>query len=37
MTGLPTFLATDVMKRPDVPAALAAYEAHLDKVFGKAA
>jgi len=25
------------MKRPDVPAALAAYEAHLDKVFGKAA
>jgi len=24
------------MKRPDVPAALAAYEAHLDKVFGKA-
>ncbi len=36
MTGLPTFLAVDVMKRPDVPAALAAYEAHLDKVFGKA-
>jgi len=35
MTGLPTFLAVDVMKRPDVPAALAAYEAHLDKVFGK--
>ncbi|KEY85637.1 NAD(P)H-dependent oxidoreductase [Pseudomonas sp. 17391] len=37
MTGLPTFLAVDVMKRPDVPAALAAYEAHLGKVFGKAA
>ncbi|WP_336334445.1 NAD(P)H-dependent oxidoreductase [Pseudomonas putida] len=36
MSGLPTFLATDVMKRPDVPAALAAYEVHLDKVFGKA-
>lgn len=36
MTGLPTFLAVDVMKRPDVPAAVAAYEAHLDKVFGKA-
>lgn len=36
MTGLPTFLAVDVMKRPDVPAALAAYEAHLAKVFGKA-
>jgi modulator of drug activity B len=36
MTGLPTFLAVDVMKRPDVPAALAAYGAHLDKVFGKA-
>jgi modulator of drug activity B len=25
-----------VMKRPDVPAALAAYEAHLHQVFGKA-
>ena len=37
MTGLPTFLAGDVMKRPDVPAALSAYEAHLGKVFGKAA
>ncbi|MGE8463763.1 MAG: NAD(P)H-dependent oxidoreductase [Pseudomonas capeferrum] len=37
MTGLPTFLAVDVMKRPDVPAALAAYEAHLGEVFGKAA
>ena len=36
MTGLPTYLAVDVMKRPDVPAALAAYEKHLDAVFGKA-
>lgn len=36
MSGLPTFLATDVMKRPDVPAALAAYQAHLDQVFGTA-
>ncbi|HDS1735701.1 MULTISPECIES: NAD(P)H-dependent oxidoreductase [Pseudomonas] len=34
MTGLPTFLAVDVMKRPDLPATLAAYEAHLAKVFG---
>ncbi|WP_028687614.1 NAD(P)H-dependent oxidoreductase [Pseudomonas fulva] len=36
MSGLPTFLATDVMKRPDVPAALAAYQVHLERVFGKA-
>lgn len=36
MSGLPTFLATDVMKGPDVPAALAAYQAHLERVFGKA-
>ena len=36
MTGLPTFLAVDVMKRPDVPATMAAYEAHLAKVFAKA-
>ncbi len=36
MSGLPTFLATDVMKRPDVPAALAAYQAHLERVFGRA-
>ncbi|MBK5002150.1 NAD(P)H-dependent oxidoreductase [Pseudomonas sp. S31] len=36
MTGLPTFLTNDVIKNPDVPAALAAYEAHLEKVFGKA-
>ncbi len=36
MTGLPTFLTNDVIKNPDVPAALAAYEAHLAEVFGKA-
>ncbi|MFI8560295.1 flavodoxin family protein [Pseudomonas putida] len=36
MTGLPTFLTNDVIKNPDVPAALAAYEAHLEQVFGKA-
>ncbi|MGE8170919.1 NAD(P)H-dependent oxidoreductase [Pseudomonas putida] len=36
MTGLPTFLTNDVIKNPDVPAALAAYEAHLEEVFGKA-
>ncbi len=28
MSGLPTFLAVDVMKRPDVPATVAAYQAH---------
>ncbi|MBJ9978350.1 NAD(P)H-dependent oxidoreductase [Pseudomonas sp. S75] len=37
MEGLPTFLATDVMKRPDVPAAVAAYQAHLGAVFGEPA
>ncbi|MBF8781802.1 NAD(P)H-dependent oxidoreductase [Pseudomonas fulva] len=36
MSGLPTFVAVDVMKRPDVPATLAAYEAHLATVFGQA-
>ncbi|VFT14775.1 putative NADPH specific quinone oxidoreductase [Pseudomonas aeruginosa] len=36
MSGLPTFLAVDVMKRPDVPATVAAYQAHLDRVFGRA-
>ena len=36
MTGLPTFLTNDVIKNPDVPAVLAAYEVHLEKVFGKA-
>ena len=34
MSGLPTYLAVDVMKSPNVPAAVAAYEAHLAKVFG---
>ncbi|OLS64735.1 NAD(P)H-dependent oxidoreductase [Pseudomonas putida] len=37
MSRLPTFLATDVMKRPDVPATVAAYEAHLAQVFGSKA
>ncbi|MBK5007007.1 NAD(P)H-dependent oxidoreductase [Pseudomonas sp. S32] len=36
MTGLPTYLAVDVIKRPDVPVAVAGYLTHLDKVFGKA-
>ncbi|WP_312933484.1 NAD(P)H-dependent oxidoreductase [Pseudomonas sp.] len=36
MGGLPTFVAVDVMKRPDVPATVAAYEAHLAEVFGQA-
>ncbi|MDR2307549.1 MAG: NAD(P)H-dependent oxidoreductase [Paucimonas sp.] len=36
MTGLPTYLAVDVMKCPDVPATLAGYERHLAEVFGKA-
>ncbi len=36
MSGLPTFVAVDVMKRPDVPATVAAYEAHLAEVFGQA-
>ncbi|QXH36444.1 NAD(P)H-dependent oxidoreductase [Pseudomonas muyukensis] len=35
MSALPTYLAVDVMKCPDVPAALAAYEQHLTEVFGK--
>nr|WP_314492908.1 NAD(P)H-dependent oxidoreductase [uncultured Pseudomonas sp.] len=36
MRGLPTFLATDVMKRPNVEAAVAAYRAHLSEVLGQA-
>ena len=36
MRGLPTYLAVDVMKRPAVDATVAAYEAHLDAVFGNA-
>ncbi|MCY1181445.1 Modulator of drug activity B [compost metagenome] len=33
MSGLPTYLAVDVMKRPNVEAAVAAYEQHLARVF----
>ncbi|RMO09979.1 putative proteinH quinone dehydrogenase MdaB [Pseudomonas cichorii] len=34
MTGLPTFLAVDVMKRPDIDNDVKRYEAHLARVFG---
>ena len=35
MSGLPDVpRSVDVMKRPDVPATVAAYQAHLDRVFG---
>jgi modulator of drug activity B len=34
MTGLPTFLSVDVMKRPDIDADVKRYEAHLAAVFG---
>ncbi|KPZ03468.1 hypothetical protein ALO43_200045 [Pseudomonas tremae] len=34
MTGLPTFLAVDVMKMPNIEADVQRYEAHLGKVFG---
>lgn len=34
MSALPTFLAVDVMKRPDVEATVAAYQAHLAEVLG---
>jgi modulator of drug activity B len=34
MAGLPTFLAVDVMKRPNVEADVARYEQHLTEVFG---
>jgi len=37
LSGLPTYLATDVMKNPDVEAAVAAYEQHLARVFQIAA
>jgi len=33
MSGLPTYLATDVMKTPNVEAAVAGYEQHLARVF----
>ncbi|AIR89383.1 NAD(P)H-dependent oxidoreductase [Pseudomonas cremoricolorata] len=35
MAALPTFLAVDVMKRPDVPATVARYQAHLGEVFAR--
>ncbi|MEK1907023.1 MAG: NAD(P)H-dependent oxidoreductase, partial [Pseudomonas sp.] len=34
MSGLPTFLCVDVMKRPAIEADVARYEAHLAQVFG---
>jgi modulator of drug activity B len=34
MTGLPTFLCVDVMKRPDIERDMARYEQHLTEVFG---
>lgn len=34
LQALPTFLATDVMKAPDVPRVAEAYKAHLIDVFG---
>ncbi|MFJ5294921.1 NAD(P)H-dependent oxidoreductase [Pseudomonas sp. NPDC088368] len=34
MTGLPTFLAVDVMKVPNIEADVKRYEAHLASVFG---
>jgi modulator of drug activity B len=34
MTGLPTFLCVDVMKRPNIEADVARYERHLSEVFG---
>jgi modulator of drug activity B len=33
MTGLPTFLAVDVMKVPNIENDVKRYEAHLAKVF----
>ncbi|PTQ72385.1 NAD(P)H-dependent oxidoreductase [Pseudomonas sp. GV071] len=33
MTGLPTFLSVDVMKRPDIDGDIARYEQHLARVF----
>jgi modulator of drug activity B len=34
MTALPTFLAVDVMKVPNIEADVKRYEAHLAAVFG---
>ncbi|GAB3392973.1 NAD(P)H-dependent oxidoreductase [Azotobacter armeniacus] len=36
MQGLPTFLATDVIKAPDIERDIRAYQAHLTEVFGAA-
>lgn len=36
MKRLPTFTCNDVMKNPQVPQYLAAYQAHLEQVFGQA-
>jgi modulator of drug activity B len=33
MEGLPTFIANDVMKVPDVPRFVAEYRKHLGKIF----
>lgn len=33
MTGLPTFIANDVMKKPDVPRYTAEYRKHLSQIF----
>lgn len=35
LRALPTFIANDVIKNPQIPAFLAAYEAHLKTVFGQ--
>lgn len=35
LSALPTFMANDVIKEPNVEATTAAYKAHLTKVFGK--
>ena len=34
MEALPTFICNDVIKQPDVPRDIAAYRAHLTRVFG---
>ena len=33
MTGLPTFIANDVMKKPDIPRYTAEYRKHLSQIF----
>ena len=34
MTPLPTFIANDVIKMPDVPRDIAEYRKHLAQIFG---